>query len=353
LGDIADVYDGIHQTPDYTDNGIMFLSVENINTLKSEKYISEEAFIRDYKVYPEKGDILMTRIGDVGTPNVVETTEKVAFYVSLALLKPINVDSYFLCNSILSPFFQNGLKERTLVTAIPQKINKDEVGKVGLYLPTLIDEQREIGAFFQRLNNLITLHQREFKYVYCRFIINKYKYISENYICIYTKIYGGLKMNNKLELYHGSGQIVEFPEIRKTRYTKDFSWGFYCTKSYEQAYRWAERKHENGIVNVYSYIENSELNIKKFDGMCEEWLDFIAECRAGKTHPYDIVEGPMADDTIWNFVNDYLNKNISKEVFWEYARFKHPSHQISFHSIRALECLKYERSIAVENDTVE
>lgn len=160
-------------------------------------------------------------------------------------------------------------------------------------------------------------------------------------------------MNNKLELYHGSGQIVEFPEIRKTRYTKDFSWGFYCTKSYEQAYRWAERKHEKGIVNVYSYIENSELNIKKFDGMCEEWLDFIAECRAGKTHPYDIVEGPMADDTIWNFVNDYLNENISKEVFWEYARFKHPSHQISFHSIRALECLKYERSIAVENDTVE
>lgn len=215
------------------------------------------------------------------------------------------------------------------------------------------EEQAKIGEYLHSISNLITLHQQEFKYVYCRFIINKYKYISENYICIYTKIYGGLKMNNKLELYHGSGQIVEFPEIRKTRYTKDFSWGFYCTKSYEQAYRWAERKHENGIVNVYSYIENSELNIKKFDGMCEEWLDFIAECRAGKTHPYDIVEGPMADDTIWNFVNDYLNKNISKEVFWEYARFKHPSHQISFHSIRALECLKYERSIAVENDTVE
>ena len=88
LGEVVDVYDGVHQTPDYTDNGIMFLSVENISTLKSEKYISEEAFNRDYKVYPEKGDILMTRIGDVGTPNVVETTEKVAFYVSLALLKP-------------------------------------------------------------------------------------------------------------------------------------------------------------------------------------------------------------------------------------------------------------------------
>ena len=42
--------------------------------------------------------------------------------------------------------------------------------------------------------------------------------------------------HGKVELYHGSGQIVEFPEIRKTKYTKDFSWGFYCTKSYEQAF---------------------------------------------------------------------------------------------------------------------
>ena len=159
--------------------------------------------------------------------------------------------------------------------------------------------------------------------------------------------------HNGIELYHGSGQVVEFPEIRKTRYTKDFSWGFYCTKSYEQAYRWAERKHEQGIINIYSYVENEKLNIKKFDKMCDEWLDFIAECRNGKVHEYDIVEGPMADDTIWNFVNDFLNHNISRSVFWEYAKFKHPTHQMSFHSIRALECLEYERSESVNDDTME
>jgi len=147
-----------------------------------------------------------------------------------------------------------------------------------------------------------------------------------------------------MELYHGSRNIVEFPEIRKTRYTKDFSWGFYCTKSYEQAYRWAERRHEDGIVNVYSYIENRELKILKFNEMTDEWLDFIAECRAGKVHGYDIVEGPMADDTIWNFVNEYLSGNISRTVFWEYAKFKHPTHQMSFHTLKALDCLKFERS---------
>ncbi len=102
LSDVADIYDGVHQTPQYTDKGIMFLSVENISTLTSKKFISEEAFARDYKIYPERGDVLMTRIGDVGTTNVVDTSEKIAFYVSLALLKPKNVDSYFLSNVIQS-----------------------------------------------------------------------------------------------------------------------------------------------------------------------------------------------------------------------------------------------------------
>lgn len=162
LNEVVNVYDGVHQTPDYKDSGVMFLSVENISTLKSEKYISEEAFQRDYKVYPQKGDILMTRIGDVGTPNVVETTEKVAFYVSLALLKPTKINSYFLCNSIQSPLFQKGLKDRTLVTAIPQKINKDEIGKVNIILPTSSQEQQFIGEYFRNLDNLITLHQRKY-----------------------------------------------------------------------------------------------------------------------------------------------------------------------------------------------
>ena len=52
----------------------------------------------------------------------------------------------------------------------------------------------------------------------------------------------------------------------------------------------------------------------------------------------------LKDDTIWNFVNDFLSGLISRKVFWEYAKFKHPTHQISFHTIQALACLKYERS---------
>lgn len=161
LSDVAGVHDGVHQTPDYQDEGIMFLSVENIATMTSEKYISEEAYERDYKVRPEKGDILMTRIGDVGTPNVVETDEKLAYYVSLALLKPKGIDSYFLNNAIQSSAFQHGLRERTLLTAIPMKINKDEIGKVDISFPTDVNEQRKIGESFKQLDNLITLQQQK------------------------------------------------------------------------------------------------------------------------------------------------------------------------------------------------
>ena len=147
-----------------------------------------------------------------------------------------------------------------------------------------------------------------------------------------------------MKLYHGSGDVVEFPEIRKAKYTKDFSWGFYCTNDYKQAYRWAERRNEQGVVNTYTYLENKQLNILKFEKMTDEWLDFIANCRAGNTHGYDIVEGPMADDIIWNYVNDYLKGIISRNVFWELSKFKHPTHQISFHTLKALDCLKFEES---------
>jgi type I restriction enzyme S subunit len=161
LGEVVGIYDGVHQTPQYQDSGIMFLSVENITTLKSEKYISEEAFERDYKVYPQKGDILMTRIGDVGTTNVVQTTGKVAFYVSLALLKPKEINSYFLSNAMKTSVFQKGLRERTLVTAIPQKINKDEIGRVNVFITNNAEEQKKIEDYFTALDHLITLHQRK------------------------------------------------------------------------------------------------------------------------------------------------------------------------------------------------
>ena len=160
LNEIASIYDGTHQTPRYTSNGIPFLSVENITTLQSSKFISEKDFLRDFPVYPKKGDVLLTRIGDVGTANVYERNQKVAFYVSLALLKLRETDPYFVNASFRSNSTRKEVWKRTLHIAFPKKINKNEIGKVNIQIPSLA-EQRKIGIFFYSLDRLITLHQRE------------------------------------------------------------------------------------------------------------------------------------------------------------------------------------------------
>lgn len=101
-----------------------------------------------------------------------------------------------------------------------------------------------------------------------------------------------------MELYHASKQIVQYPEVRKAKYTKDFSWGFYCTNNIQQAIRWANRGAGDPVINYYEYELNDSLKILKFPEMSDEWLDFIAQCR---------------------------------------------SHQISFHTLSALDCLTYKR----------
>lgn len=81
--------------------------------------------------------------------------------------------------------------------------------------------------------------------------------------------------------------------------------------------------------------------------MTDTWLDFIVQCRLGKAHDYDIVEGPMADDTIFNYVQGFIDGKISRAAFWELAKFKYPTHQISFHTARALETLKFKEGVLV------
>lgn len=160
LKKVAEIYDGTHQTPEYKDNGIMFLSVENIKTLKSNKFISEEAFEKEFKVRPEKNDVLMTRIGDIGTANVVKDSTPIAYYVSLALIKSKRLNPYFLQASIHSPFMKNELWKRTLHIAFPKKINKNEISNVLINFPDM-EEQTKIGNFFRQLDDTINLHQRE------------------------------------------------------------------------------------------------------------------------------------------------------------------------------------------------
>ena len=60
-------------------------------------------------------------------------------------------------------------------------------------------------------------------------------------------------------LFHGSREIVRFPEIRRAVFNKNFYFGFYCTLFKEQAERWATRYGKKGYVNSYAYTPNTNL----------------------------------------------------------------------------------------------
>lgn len=152
---------------------------------------------------------------------------------------------------------------------------------------------------------------------------------------------------DEIMVYHGSNVAVPNPKILINGHYKDFGYGFYCTNIEKQAKRWALTQKGESIVNRYIYTVNPDLNICAFPDMSEAWLQFVVNCRRGIEHSFDIVEGPMADDQIWDYVEDYMNGNISKAAFWELVKFKYPTHQIVFCTMKALDNLHYEGSESI------
>lgn len=157
MSEVCEIYDGTHQTPKYQTEGIPFISVENIKDIYgSNKYISIEAY-EAYKVKPKVGDVFMTRIGSIGACAVFTKQEDVACYVSLALLRPNSaiLDSRFLKHLIESSIGKRELSKRTLHNAVPIKINKSDIGKIKLPVPSL-SEQERMATILDRFESLTT-----------------------------------------------------------------------------------------------------------------------------------------------------------------------------------------------------
>ncbi|MBK4109702.1 restriction endonuclease subunit S [Lactococcus petauri] len=172
LGEVAEIWDGTHQTPKYIDSGIPFVSVENIKNLKATtKYISAEDF-KKYKAKPQKGDILMSRIGTIGEVAVVTDDEPLAYYVTLALIRP-NLEvitAGYLKHVLLGNIGKRELRKRTLVNAVPIKINLGEIGKIKIPIPSLEIQQKVVEIldkmtdYVKELTAELTLRQKQYAY---------------------------------------------------------------------------------------------------------------------------------------------------------------------------------------------
>ena len=151
-------------------------------------------------------------------------------------------------------------------------------------------------------------------------------------------------------LYHGSSLEIQTPDLTHSRPNVDFGRGFYTTPLYKQAAKWCGKfkgRGKDGIISRYHFDESAlnELKVLRFSAYSEDWLDFILTCRSGKdTSDYDIVEGGVANDKVFNTVELYFDQLIDKAEAIRRLRYEKPNLQLCFRTDAALSRLHFEGS---------
>ncbi|MBD5388567.1 DUF3990 domain-containing protein [bacterium] len=153
-------------------------------------------------------------------------------------------------------------------------------------------------------------------------------------------------------LYHGSNVAIQEIDLNKCRPYKDFGKGFYLTDIKGQAQRMAARavKMFNGapVLTAFEFdLEKAlskKLKIKTFQAPDNDWAHFVMSNRDINTpqpcHHYDIVIGPVADDTIARLLRMYTERFINEEQLLKELTFSKLTSQYFFHTEKALKMLK-------------
>ena len=188
--------DGTHSTPKYIESGIPFVSVKDISSryldLTDTKYISIEEHNELYKrCDPQKGDILLSKVGTTGIPVLVDTDNIFSLFVSVALLKfnHADINPFFLIYLLSSPLVQNQCKENTKGVGNKNWVMRD-IANTLVVIPPYNEQQRIVD----KINELEPL-------------IDKYKLIEEKLYKLNSSIKEQLKKS--ILQYAIEGKLVQ------------------------------------------------------------------------------------------------------------------------------------------------
>ena len=169
FGDITEIKSAsrVHKE-EWTNSGVPFYRSSDVmsainGTTNTKVFISEELYekLSSTSGKLEKGDVLVTGGGSVGNPYIVPNNEPL--YTKDADLLWIKnnekFDSYFIYEFFFSPVFRTYLESISHVGTIAH-YTITQLADTPIALPS-IEEQKQIGAYFKNLDNLITLHQRK------------------------------------------------------------------------------------------------------------------------------------------------------------------------------------------------
>jgi type I restriction enzyme S subunit len=150
LGQIAmQVTDGTHHTPKYLPTGVAFISVKDIdgNTVSFNdcKFISEEEHRQiNARCNPEKGDLLLCRIGTLGRPTLVDTDRPFSLFVSVGLIKlPKSCDlSAYFHLVMKGPLLAAQYQEIKAGGSHTNKLNLGDIPQLRIPVPPLAEQSR-------------------------------------------------------------------------------------------------------------------------------------------------------------------------------------------------------------------
>jgi type I restriction enzyme S subunit len=143
LQDVSEpIKDGTHQTPTYTEdavNGFKFLSSKDVTTGTIDwshlKYITEDLHKELYsRLAPRKGDILLAKNGTTGIAAIVDRDEIFDIYVSLALIRPLDINSVYLWAAINSTETKQQFDASLKGIGVPN-LHLGEIKKAKIILP--------------------------------------------------------------------------------------------------------------------------------------------------------------------------------------------------------------------------
>ena len=153
------IKDGTHQTPTYTEdsvNGVKFLSSKDVVSGEVDwhhlKYIPKELHNELYKrISPKKGDILLAKNGTTGIAAIVDRDEVFDIYVSLALLRPLDmVTSEYLCFALNSIETKHQFDGSLKGIGVPN-LHLGEIKKTRIIVPP-IKTQEQFADFVHQVD---------------------------------------------------------------------------------------------------------------------------------------------------------------------------------------------------------
>lgn len=149
---LLQVTDGTHHTPKYLDSGVAFISVKDIDgksvSFADCKFISETEHQQiNARCNPERGDILLCRIGTLGRPTIVDTDRPFSLFVSVGLLKlPKFVDvSKYLHLLLSSPVMAAQYNEIKAGGSHTNKLNLGDIPQLRVPTPPLAEQSRIVA----------------------------------------------------------------------------------------------------------------------------------------------------------------------------------------------------------------